>query len=66
MNPIQITILIIALAVSALILWHDLPIGFPWMVNMVMLFVKLSIVAALAIVVFLFAGSKKKSAKKSA
>jgi len=56
----QIIILIIALAVSALILWHDLPIEFPWIIGkVVMLFVKLFVVLALTVFAFIFAGGKK-------
>jgi hypothetical protein len=52
--------LIIALAVSALILWHDLPIEFPWIIGkVVMLFVKLFVVLALTVFAFIFAGGKK-------
>ena len=58
MNLIQIIILISALIVSALILWHDLPIAFPWMINAVMLFVKLSVVLAVTIFAYIFTGRK--------
>jgi len=61
MNGKQITILISALAVSALILWYDLPIEIPWVIFKVfMLVVKLSLVSALTIVAYIFAGRKKK------
>lgn len=61
MNGKQITILIGALAVSGLILWHDLPIQFPGaIVKAFMLFVKLSAVLALTILGYIFAGGKKK------
>ncbi len=63
MNGKQIIILISALIVSALIVWHDLPIEFPGTVGKVlMLFVKLSVVLAVAIFFYIFAGGKKKSA----
>ena len=62
MNLKQIIILISALIVSALIVWHDLPIEFPGIMGKVlMLFVKLSVVVALAIFAYMFAGKKKSS-----
>ena len=62
MNRKQIIILISAFIVSALIVWHDLPIEFPEiMFKVVMLFVKLSIVLALTSFAYIFAGGKKKS-----
>jgi hypothetical protein len=62
MNPKRIIILISALIVSALIVWHDLPLEFPGtMFKVVMLFVKLSIVFALASFAYIFTGGKKKS-----
>ena len=62
MNQKQIIILICAFFVSALILWHDLPIEFPGFgVKVIMLFVKLSVVVAVAIFAFIFVGGKKKS-----
>ena len=62
MNLKQIIILISALIVSALIVWHDLPIEFPGIMGKVlMLFVKLSVVVALTIFAYIFAGRKKKS-----
>jgi len=61
MNLIQMIILIGALIVSGLMLWHDLPIEFPWMINAVMLFVKLSIVLAVTIFTYIFAGGKQNS-----
>ena len=61
MNGKQITILICAFTVSALIVWHDLPIEFPMIIaKVLMLFVKLFIVLGLASVAYIFAGSKKK------
>jgi len=62
MNLKRIIILISALIVSALIVWHDLPIEFPGIMGKVlMLFVKLSVVVALTIFAYIFAGGKKKS-----
>jgi uncharacterized protein (DUF983 family) len=61
MNGKRITILIIALALLALILWHDLPIEFPMIIaKVLMLFIKLFIVVALSIFAYIFAGGKKK------
>ena len=61
MNRKRIIILISALIVSALIVWHDLPLEFPGtMFKVVMLFVKLSVVFALASFAYIFAGGKKK------
>ena len=62
MNGKQLIILISALIVSALIVWHDLPLEFPGtMFKVVMLFVKLSGVFALASLAYIFASRKKKS-----
>ena len=62
MNGKQIIILIGALIVSALIVWHDLPIEFPGIMGKVlMLFVKLSVVLAVTIFAYIFAGGKKKA-----
>ena len=61
MNGKQIIILIGAFIVAGLILWHDLPIEFPGIIfKFLMLFVKLSIVFAVALFAFIFAGGKKK------
>jgi hypothetical protein len=61
MNGKRITILITALAVSALIVWHDLPIEFPMIITKVlMLFVKLFIVLAVTSFAYVFAGGKRK------
>lgn len=61
MNGIQLAILICALAVSALILRHDLPLEFPlMMVKALLLFVKLFTVLALAVLAYLYAGGKKR------
>jgi len=63
MNGKQIIILIGALIVSALIVWNDLPIEFPGIIGkVVMLFVKLSVVVAVTIFAYIFAGGKKKPA----
>jgi hypothetical protein len=62
MNWKQIIIVISAFAVSALIVWHDLPIEFPGaIIKVLILFVKLSLVVALAIFAYIFAAGKKKS-----
>jgi hypothetical protein len=62
MDRKRIIILISALIVSALIVWHDLPLEFPGtMFKVVMLFVKLFIVIALASFAYIFTGGKKKS-----
>ncbi len=61
MNGKRIAILMIACAVLALILWHDLPIEFPMIIPKVLMFFgKLFIVLALASLAYVFAGSKKK------
>ncbi len=63
MNGKRIIILIFGLVLSALIVWHDLPIEFPGVIGKVlMLFVKLSAVLAATIFAYVFAGGKKKSA----
>ncbi len=63
MNGRRIIIIIVACFVLALILWNELPIEFPWiMAKVLMLFVKLSVVLAVAIFAYIFAGGKKKSA----
>jgi len=62
MNRKQIIILILAVAGSALIVWNDLPIEFPWIISKgLLLFVKLSIVVALTIFAYILVGEKKKS-----
>lgn len=61
MNVKQIIILISACIFSGLILWHDLPVEFPGIiVKIFMLFIKLSVVVAIAIFAYIFAGGKKK------
>jgi hypothetical protein len=62
MNGKRITILICALAASALIVWHDLPIEFPMIIaKVLMLFGKLFIIVVVTSFAYVFAGSKKKS-----
>jgi len=62
MNGKQIIILVGAFIVSGLILWYDFPIEFPGIIFKVfMLFVKLSIVFALAIFAYIFASGNRKS-----
>jgi len=62
MNGKQIIIIILAVVVSALMVWHDLPIEFPGMIlRALMLFVKVSIVVAVAIFGYIFVAGKKKS-----
>lgn len=61
MNGKQVVILATALVVSALIVWQELPIEFPWIITKVLrLFVALSVVLAVAIFAYGFAGEKKK------
>lgn len=64
MNRKRIIILISAVVLILLILWHDLPIQFPWAINVMMLYVKISIVIILAFIAFFFAGRKKKPAEQ--
>jgi hypothetical protein len=60
MNRKQIVILTGALIVSALIVWHDLPIEFPGIIRkVIMLFVKLCVVVAVTIFAYTFARGKK-------
>jgi hypothetical protein len=62
MNGKQVTILIVALTVTVLIVWFDLPIEFPMIIaKVLMLFVKLFVVLALTSFAYIFAGGKKKS-----
>jgi len=61
MNWVQAIILVGAVVVSTLILWHDLPIEFPGIIGKVlMLFVKLFIIIAVTIFSYVFASRKKK------
>ncbi len=61
MNGKQIIILIAAVIVSALVLWHDLPLEFPGiLLKALLLFLKISIIVALAIFGYFLAGVKKK------
>jgi hypothetical protein len=65
MNGKQIAILVTALVVSALILWNDLPIEFPLIIfKVLMLFLKLFAVFALAVLAYVFAADKKNSNKQ--
>ena len=59
MNRKQIIILLIAFIVGSLILWNDLPIEFPWMINMVLLFAKLAALVVVTLLACVFAGRKK-------
>jgi hypothetical protein len=62
MNGKQIAIIVIALALSVLIVWQDLPIEFPWVIfKVLMLCLKLFAVFALTVFAFIFAAGKKKS-----
>ena len=62
MNWKRIIILISAVIVLAVIVWHDLPIEFPGIIFKVfLLFLKLFFVVALTIFAYLFVGGKKKS-----
>ncbi|OPY81190.1 MAG: hypothetical protein A4E65_01228 [Syntrophorhabdus sp. PtaU1.Bin153] len=62
MNRKQTIILIMALVVSAFIVWYDLPIEFPGIIAKVfMLFMKIAVVWALAVVACIFAAGKKKA-----
>lgn len=62
MNRKRIIILISAVIVLAVIVWHDLPIELPGIIFKVfLLFLKLFFVFALAIFAYLFVGGKKKS-----
>ncbi len=64
MNGKQIIILLGAIIISSLILWHDLPIEFPGVISkMLMLFLKLSVVAAVTIFAYMFSGGKKKPSR---
>ncbi|MCU0600912.1 MAG: hypothetical protein MUE70_16820 [Desulfobacterales bacterium] len=65
MNGKQTAILICGLAASALILWHDLPVEFPWIsFKVFMLFLKLFAVLALAVFAYVFAAGKKGSSDR--
>jgi hypothetical protein len=60
MNWKQILVLISACIVSALIVWHDLPIEFPMIIfKGLMLFLKLFTVLALTTFAYILAGPKK-------
>jgi hypothetical protein len=60
MNGKQSAVLAIAVVVLALIVSHDLPLEFPMIImKALMLFLKVSLVAAVAVFAYLFAGRKK-------
>lgn len=62
MNGKQITVLVLALMITALILWRNLPIEFPLaIVKMFVLAMKLCVVLILAIIAYVVAGEKKKT-----
>mgnify|MGYP006271813213 CR=1 FL=1 len=62
MNWKQIIVLMSAFAVSALVLWHDLPIEMPGVIiKVLMLFVKLSVTIAVATFAFIAVAGKRKS-----
>jgi hypothetical protein len=61
MKKKQIVILIVALAASVLILWYNLPIQFPWVINLLKLCLQLAAVWVLFIILFVFTGGKKKA-----
>ena len=62
MNWIQIIILAVAIVISVLMVWHALPIEFPGMIiKVLLLFVKVAIVFALAIFAYIAAGKSKSS-----
>jgi len=62
MNRKQITVLIGALVVFAVILWRNLPIEFPLaIVKMFVLAMKLSVVLILAFIAYVVVGEKKKT-----
>ena len=61
MNGKRITILVIAIAVSALIIWRELPIGFPYILAKVLrIGIQLTVVLAVTVFAFMFSGGKKK------
>jgi hypothetical protein len=61
MNLKRIIILIAALIVLAMIVWYDLPLEFPWLVNSLILFFKLSVALAVTVFAYILAGGKKPS-----
>jgi amino acid transporter len=65
MNRKRVIILISAVVLILLLLWHDLPIQFPYAVNIMMLYLKISIVVILAFIALFFAGRKKKPAEQT-
>ena len=61
MNLKRIIILIAALIVLAMIVWYDLPLEFPWLINSLILFFKLSVALAVTVFAYTLAGGKKPS-----
>jgi hypothetical protein len=62
MNGKRIAILVVAFAVSALIVWRELPIEFPYIVVKILrLLIMFTVVLAVTIFAFIFSGGKKKS-----
>lgn len=62
MNGKQITVLVLALVITALILWRNLPIEFPLaIVKMFVLAMKLCVVIILAIIAYFVVGGKRKA-----
>ena len=60
MNGKQIAVLVVTAMVMAGIVWHDLPLEFPMIImKALMLFLKVSLVAAVAVFAYLFVGRKK-------
>jgi len=61
MNGKRIAILVIAVAVSALIVWRELPIEFPYILAKVLrIGIQLTVVLAVTVFAFIFSGGKKK------
>ena len=61
MNGKRICIIVAAIAASAVIVWHDLPIEFPGIIpKVLMLLGKLFIVVVAAVLAFMFSGGKKR------
>jgi hypothetical protein len=62
MNGKRIVILISALAGSALIIWCELPIEFPYvLVKALGIDIQLTVVLAVTVFAFIFSGGKKKT-----
>ena len=61
MNGKRACIIVAAIAATAVIIWHDLPIEFPGIIpKVLMLFGKLFIVVAAAVLAFILSGGKKR------